>query len=172
MWIIPITLLLLAIAVALLWLSRRQTQASGLPGGRVIYTDTQKWGAVKEPFYNSKLGLTGKPDYLVEHGKEIIPVEVKSSRAPYGPYDAHILQLAVYCLLVENHFHKRPSHGILHYPDRTFRIDYTSELERVTLATIAEMREREHQREIHRSHETPARCRGCGYRSTCQEKLS
>jgi CRISPR/Cas system-associated exonuclease Cas4 (RecB family) len=34
------------------------------------------------------------------------------------------------------------------------------------------MREQEHQRDIHRSHESPARCRGCGYRSTCQEKLS
>ena len=172
MWIIPVTLLLLVIAVALLWLSRRQVRAAGLPGGRVIYTDTQKWGAVSEPFYDSTLGLTGKPDYLVEQGKEIIPVEVKSSRAPYGPYDAHILQLAVYCLLVERHFHKRPSYGILHYPDRTYRIDYTPELEQTVRATIVDIREQERQREIHRSHESPARCRGCGYRSTCQEKLS
>jgi CRISPR-associated exonuclease Cas4 len=170
MWIIPITLLLLAIT--LLWLSRRKIQSAGLPGGRVIYSDTQKWGAVKEPFYDSELGLAGKPDYLVEQGKEIIPVEVKSSHAPYGPYDAHILQLAVYCLLVQRHFHKRPSHGILHYSDRTYRIDYTVELEQATRATIADIREREHQREIHRSHETPGRCRGCGYRFTCQEKLS
>jgi CRISPR-associated exonuclease Cas4 len=108
----------------------------------------------------------------VEQGKEIIPIEVKSSRAPYGPYDAHILQLAVYCLLVERHFHKRPSYGILHYPDRTYRIDYTPELEQTVRATIVDMREQERQREIHRSHESPARCRGCGYRSTCQEKLS
>jgi CRISPR-associated exonuclease Cas4 len=172
MWIIPISLILLAIAVALLWLSRKQTKAAGLPGGRVIYTDTQKWGAVKEPFYDSALGLTGKPDYLVEQGKEIIPVEVKSSRAPYGPYDAHILQLAAYCLLVERYFHKRPSHGILHYPDRTYRIDYTPELEQAIRATLVDMRAREYQKEIHRSHDSIARCRGCGYRSTCQERLS
>jgi CRISPR-associated exonuclease Cas4 len=62
MWIIPVTLLLLVIAIGLLWLSRRQVRAAGLPGGRVIYTDTQKWGAVSEPFYDSTLGLTGKPD--------------------------------------------------------------------------------------------------------------
>jgi CRISPR-associated exonuclease Cas4 len=172
MWIIPITLLLFFIAAALLWLSRKQTRAAGLPGGRVIYTDTQKWGAVNEPFYDSALGLTGKPDYLVEHAKEIIPVEVKSSRAPYGPYDAHILQLAAYCLLVDRFFHKRPSHGILNYPDRTYRIDYTPELEQAVRTSIVEMRQRENQRETHRSHASPARCRSCGFRSTCQEKLS
>jgi CRISPR-associated exonuclease Cas4 len=172
MWTIPITLLLIAAALALLWLSHRQRRATGLPGGRVIYTDTQKWGEVKEPFYDSALGLTGKPDYLVEHGKEIIPVEVKSSRAPYGPYDAHIMQLAAYCLLVERHFHKRPSHGILNYTDHTYRIDYTPELEQALRATLVDMRAQEYQREGHRSHGSPARCRGCGYRSTCQEKLS
>jgi CRISPR-associated exonuclease Cas4 len=172
MWIIPLTLLLFIIAAVLYWLARRQMRAAGLPGGRVIYTDTQKWGEVKEPFYDAALGLTGKPDYLVELGKEIIPVEVKSSRAPYGPYDAHILQLAAYCLLVDLHFHKRPSHGILKYPDRTYRIDYTPDLEQAIRTTLVDMREREYKREIHRSHESPARCRSCGYRSTCQEKLS
>ena len=172
MWTVLLTVLLLIIALVLLWQARRQISATGLPGGRVIYSDTQKWGAVKEPFYDSELGLTGKPDYLVEQGKEIIPVEVKSARTPYGPYDAHVLQLAVYCLLVERYYHKRPSHGILHYPDHTYRIDYTAELEQAIRATLTEMRESEHQREIHRSHEIPAKCRGCGYRSTCLEKLS
>jgi CRISPR-associated exonuclease Cas4 len=172
MWTVPITLLLIAAALALLWLARRQRRSAGLPGGRVIYSDTRAWGEVKEPFYDSASGLTGKPDYLVQQGKEIIPVEVKSSRAPYGPYDAHILQLAAYCLLVERHFHKRPSHGILNYPDRTYRIDYTPELEQALKAALVDMRQQEFQREIHRSHEAPARCRGCGYRSACQEKLS
>lgn len=160
------------LAVILLWISRRQEKAGGLPGGRVIYTDTNQWGAVKEPFYDPSLGLTGKPDYLVEQNRQIIPVEVKSSRVRYGPYDSHIYQLASYCLLVERHFRKRPSYGILHYPNQTYRIDYTQELERSLRALLEDMRTRPHHRELHRSHESPARCRNCGYRSACKEKLT
>ncbi len=160
------------LGVALLWLSRGQTRRAGLPGGRVIYSDTRDWGPVKEPLYDPGLGVTGKPDYLVAYKDQVIPVEVKSSRATYGPYDSHIIQLAIYCLLVERHFHKRPPYGILRYPNRTYRIDYTPELEQTAREIIAQMRQQEYQRELHRSHDAPARCRRCGYRSTCAEKLS
>lgn len=172
MWFFSLVGLLFLLGAFLLWLSHRQTRAAGLPGGKVIYSDTRGWGLVKEPLYDPLLGVTGKPDYLVAHRDQVVPVEVKSSRAAYGPYDAHILQLAVYCLLVERQFGKRPPYGILHYPNRTYRIDYTAELERATREIIAQMRQQEFQRELHRSHESPARCRGCGYRSICPEKLN
>jgi CRISPR-associated exonuclease Cas4 len=164
--------LLAFLAIVLLWLSRKQQLASGLPGGQVIYSDTKSWGAVKEPFYDPALGLTGKPDYLVEQGTQIIPVEVKSSSAQHGPFDSHIFQLAAYCLLVERLFRKRPPYGILHYPNRTFRIDYTSELESAIQDLLADMRAKENNREIHRSHELPGRCQHCGYRTMCGEKLA
>jgi CRISPR-associated exonuclease Cas4 len=164
-------LLFILLAIVLLWLSRKQERAAGLPGGQVIYSDTKKWGAVKEPFYDPALGLTGKPDYLVEQGALLIPVEVKSSHAPHGPYDSHIFQLAAYCLLVERIFRKRPSHGILHYPNRTFRIDFTPELESAVHELLVDMRAKEISREIHRSHDVPGRCQHCGYRSICEEKL-
>jgi CRISPR-associated exonuclease Cas4 len=164
-------LLMVLLAIILLWFSRRQEKASGLPGGKVIYADTKTWGAVKEPLYDPALGLTGKPDYLVEQGKLIIPVEVKSSRARHGPYDSHIFQLAAYCLLVERHFRKRPTYGILHYPNRTFRIDYTPGLEAAVHDLLAEMRANESHKEIHRSHETPGRCQHCGFRSECAERM-
>ena len=54
-----------------------------------------------------------------------IPVEVKTGRTPAAPHDAHIFQLAVYCLLVEKTYGKRPSHGIIHYPSRDFEVDFT-----------------------------------------------
>jgi len=166
-----LAILLILLALLLLWLARRQQHAAGMPGGQVIYSDTRGWLSVEKPFYDAALGLTGRPDYLVEQGDQIIPVEVKSARVDQGPYDSHIYQLAAYCLLVERSYGKRPAYGILHYPNRTYRIDFTSELESATLALLEEIHMNERRKELHRSHESPARCTGCGYRSICEQRL-
>lgn len=168
----PYFILFLFIAgLALLWLATRKQKSAGLPAGRIIYTDTRGWGPVEEPLYDRSLALVGKPDYLVQQAGQIIPVEVKSSRVAEAPYDAHIFQLAAYCLLVERAYGKRPSHGLLHYTNRTFAIDYTPRLEAALLSLLDEMREADRRKELHRSHEAPARCRSCGYRSTCEQAL-
>ncbi len=78
-------LFLFILALVLLWLSSRQRKQAGLPGGRIIYTDTRAWGEVEKPFYDAQLGLTGKPDYLVEKDGQIIPVEVKSGKGTGRP---------------------------------------------------------------------------------------
>ena len=115
-----IALVLIFIAIIFFWQSNRQRQAAGLPGGRVIYTDTRGWGKLEKPLFYAALELTGKPDYLVQQDGQIIPVEVKSGRAPEAPYDSHIYQLASYCLLVEKTYGKRPPYGIIHYETRDF----------------------------------------------------
>lgn len=162
---------LLAIALVFFWLSSRTRRSAGLPGGRVIYTDTRTWGPVEKPLYDRALGLTGKPDYLVEKNGQIIPVEVKSGRAPDAPYDSHIYQLAAYCILVERELGSRPPYGIIHYEDRDFAVDYTHDLENAVLDILAEMRRDERREEVNRSHVIPARCAKCGYRNVCEEKL-
>lgn len=167
-----VALALFLVALLLFWQANRRQKASGLPAGRIIYTDTRGWGPVPEPLYNASLGLTGKPDYLVQQGSQWIPVEVKSGRVDEAPHDGHIFQLAAYCLLVESEYGERPPYGILHYANRTFAIDYTIELETVLLDILEEMRMAQRRKEIHRSHASPARCRRCGYRSVCEEKLS
>jgi len=87
---LPIIAILAVItALLLFWLSARKQKTAGLPGGRVIYADTSGWQPVEKPLYDPILGLTGKPDYLVKKGKQIIPVEVKSSRVMASPYDSH-----------------------------------------------------------------------------------
>lgn len=169
---IYIALALLALALFILWLSSRRQKEAGLPGGRVVYTDTRAWGApLEKPLYDSKLGLTGKPDYLVEQKGQIIPVEVKSGRAPDSPYDSHIYQLAAYCLLVDKIYGKRPPYGIIHYPSRSFAVDYTPALESSLLDLLAEMRRDDPRAEVDRSHDDPARCRRCGFRHVCDQKL-
>jgi CRISPR-associated exonuclease Cas4 len=165
-------LFLFILAIILLWLSSRQRKQAGLPGGRIIYTDTRAWGEVEKPLYDAQLGLAGKPDYLVEQNGQIIPVEVKSGRAPDAPYDSHIYQIAAYCLLVQRGMGKRPPYGIIHYSDRDFAVDYTPELENNLLDVLAEMRRDEARTGVARSHEVPARCHRCGYRDLCDQKLS
>lgn len=164
-------LILFALAMVFFWQSSRQRRAAGLPGGRLIYTDTDGWGKLEKPLYDAALNLTGKPDYLIEKNGQIIPVEVKSGRAPEAPYDSHIFQLASYCLLVEKTYKKRPPYGIIHYENRNFAVDYTKELESALIELLADMRQDEGKRNIHRSHEQASRCKRCGYRNVCEEKL-
>jgi CRISPR-associated exonuclease Cas4 len=102
----------------------------------------------------------------------IIPVEVKSGRAPEAPYDSHIYQLASYCLLVEKTYGKRPPYGIIHYRDRDFAIDYTQELESSLLDLLAEMKRDEHRKDVPRSHEQASRCARCGFRNVCDQRIT
>ncbi len=168
---LALVFLLFSCALLLLWLAARQRRQAGLPRGRVIYTDTGAWNRLEKPLYDASLGLTGKPDYLVEKDGRIIPVEVKSGRTPPMPYDSHVFQLAAYCRLVERTYRQRPPYGILHYPARDFAIDYTPQLESALLDVLAAMRRDEGRREVARSHAEPQRCARCGFRSICEERL-
>lgn len=164
-------LLLLLLGVSLFILARRGRQTTGLPEGDVVYSDT--WLRVERPLYSERLGLTGKSDYLVREKQEFVPVEVKTTPAPpRGPYDSHIYQLAAYCLLVAEHYRRRPTHGLIRYADRTYRVEFTPDLERRTLDLLDAMRADAEADDVGRSHNSPARCRGCGYREVCGEALS
>lgn len=172
-----LALALFLAGLGLLWRSRSMRRSAGLPGGRVVYSDTSKWASLEEPLYSAELGLTGKPDYLVENAGKLIPVEVKSGRIPEGPYDSHIYQLAAYCLLVTKIYEKRPPYGLLHYTSasgaaRTFAVDFTPALEAELIELLDEMRTQERRKEIPRSHETAARCKGCGFSNICDQRLT
>ncbi len=149
-----------------------QRSASGLPAGRVTYSDTGAWGKVEKPFFDPGLKLTGKPDYIVKQADGVIPVEVKTGPAPKAPYDSHAFQLAAYCFLVEHATGKRPGHGIIHYQDRDFVIDYTPQRERDLLHVIRDVRNSELQMDVPRSHNVKQRCLACGFRQVCDQRLA
>ncbi len=152
------------------WLARR---SSGLPKGRIIYTDTSDWQRAARPLFSREYRLAGKPDYVVREGGAVIPVEVKSSRAPAaGPREGHILQLAAYCLLVEETEAVRPAYGIVRYADQTFRVEYTPALRKELLFALGVMRGDLARGDSRRNHADPARCRHCGYRDACDERLA
>lgn len=166
-----LALLLILISLPLFWQSSQLRRSTGLPGGHIIYTDMRGWGKLEQPLYDPGLDLAGKPDYLLQKEARIIPVEVKTGRAPSSPYESHVYQLAAYCRLVEAAFHQRPAHGILHYPGRDFQVDYTPQLEAGLRQLLSAMQQASSHRDLARSHNQPARCTHCGYRQVCDQKL-
>ncbi len=167
-WIV----LLLILAVLFIGWGRRSRAATGVPSGDVLYSDTASWDRLARPLFSERLRLTGKPDYIVHHGREVIPVEVKSSPAPRGgPYDAHIYQVIAYCALIAEKYQVRPSHGLIQYADEAFSVDYTPELERNLTRMLAEMRVAAVSLEVDRSHSQAARCSGCGFEYICEQSL-
>jgi CRISPR-associated exonuclease Cas4 len=165
------TALLFVIGITLFWLGYRRREATGLPVGDVIYSDTGVWQAVAEPLVSRRYGLVGRPDYLVtlagRGGSSIVPVEVKSARSPSRPHASHVLQLAAYCLLVEDVFGERPSFGLLRYANATLHIPFTAQLRQQVLDTAAEIRAGRTATALPRSHTDAGRCRACSYRQAC-----
>jgi CRISPR-associated exonuclease Cas4 len=152
-------------------LARRGRERSGVPEGDILYSDT--WQRVERPLYSQDLALTGRPDYLVEQAGSLLPVEVKSARAPAeGPYDSHVYQLAAYCLLVAEQYGRRPPRGYIRYADRAFAVEFTASLEREVLELLDAMRADAEAGDVHRSHNSTARCRGCGFQEMCDQALS
>jgi CRISPR/Cas system-associated exonuclease Cas4 (RecB family) len=167
----PLLILFLLLAgLLLLWLSRRQLAVVGLPRGRVISLDTLELTPPERALYDAELDLVGRPDYVVKRRSELIPVEVKSSPAPGQPHASHVLQLAAYCRLVSATLGSRPRQGVLKYLDRAVAVDYTHRLEAALLDQLAEMR-RLGNRDPDRSHDSPERCRACGHREGCDQRL-
>lgn len=172
-WLLVAALFILLVGVALWRFGFRVQQATGLPTGEVVYTDTGAWEQVPEPLLSRRYALVGKPDYLlrvcVGQRTTLVPVEVKSRRRPPVTPDSHILQLATYCLLVEDVHKVRPAYGLLHYADATLQIPYTDELRRAVLEVADAIRAARKAPDAHRDHNDAARCRGCGYAHGCGE---
>jgi CRISPR-associated exonuclease Cas4 len=171
LYLLALSLLLLVAALALLWFGWQAQQRTGLPRGEVIYQDTSDWQRVEKPLLSRRFGLVGRPDYLVQvaaGGKTItVPVEVKSRKRPRTLPEGHLLQLAAYCLLVEDRFQTPPPYGLLRYADATVKIPFTPQLRSQLLQTVEAMRQAQSAPEVARNHKEPNRCRRCGYQLGC-----
>ena len=181
-----IFLLLLAVALAARLAARGYARRTGLPSGSLIYGDTgapvgrvapvtlnEEGERQERPLVSRRHGLTGRPDYLVRTREGVVPVEAKSTRKPASgvPYDSHLMQLAAYCLLVEDQLGEPVPYGVVRYRDGEIRVEYTPELRDTLLELLDKMREARESEEVHRSHDEPPRCAACSYRDACDEAL-
>ena len=185
--LVALALLILLGGLSLLWFARRTQRRTGLPAGQVVYSDTGAEQAVREPLVSHRYGLVGKPDYLVEvspvaaqgaghstghstgHSAKriVVPLEVKSRRQPRTPDGGHLLQLATYCLLVEDVYGVRPPHGYLRYADATLTIPFSPQLRQAVIDAAAAIRKARTAADVQRSHHDADRCARCGYIQSC-----
>jgi CRISPR-associated exonuclease Cas4 len=134
--------------------------------GRIAYIGETSSAPVLR---SEEYGLTGRPDYILEIDGGLVPVEVKTGRVPRGPLFSHIIQLAAYCLMLENE--GKVTHGILRYGDVEHIVAFDDNLRSLLLNKMAEMREAMDTGEVHRDHDRPGKCRSCSRREKCPEKL-
>ena len=136
--------------------------------GEIEYIDVDK----SKVFKSDKHGLSGRPDYIIKLQAGLIPVEEKKGRTPRGPLFSHILQVAAYCVLIEEVTGKAPPYGILKYPEHEHEIEFNEDLRQVVLEKLGEMREIMRTEECHRNHERPGKCISCSRRPVCPERLA
>ncbi len=122
---------------------------------------------------SDQYGLRGLPDVVLRVEDELIPVEVKTGRVPKGPLFSHIIQLAAYCLLIEERQGRPPPYGVLQYGKHTrHEIDYNDELKYTLVNKLIEMRQIIRTGEAHRNHRRPGKCASCSRREGCAERLA
>lgn len=166
-----LALVALLLGATLLWLGRRTRASTGLPQGAVVFRDTTGWEPVSRSLVSHRYRLAGRPDYLVEEGAALIPVEVKPTRTAAEPYESDIIQLLAYCLLVEEQEGRSPPYGLLIYAEQQWKFPYTRDARTLVLETLAALEEARMAREVARSHTHAGRCRACSQREHCTEAL-
>ncbi len=141
-----------------------------IPSAALVYVDSDR----EKPklFVSKRYGLSGRPDAVLLEGETHIPVEVKTGRTPRGPLFSHILQIAAYCLLLEEEYGKPPPYGVIRYGDGSHDIEYNEDLRRLVLEKVGEMRACIAKGEAHRNHNRPGKCVHCSRRSVCPERLA
>jgi len=166
MWVV---LLLVALALFLHARARTLVGRSARPQ-EVVHIDT---GRNDQTLTSHRYHLTGRPDYILEERGERFPMERKSrALTSAGPYDGERLQLAAYCLLLEEHSGRPVRRGRLEYRNRTLDIPFDAALRAALLETLEHVQQHRRAPDVRRSHANPARCRACGFRPRCSDSLS
>lgn len=121
-----------------------------------------------------KYNLAGRPDYLIKEKDLRIPVEVKTGRRPRAPFFSHVLQIGAYCLLSEETFRTKPSHGQIRYgfDSEAHRVDWDNKLKTLVVEKLEEMNDiLDGRMEAHRNHKRVGKCNNCSRRKGCSERL-
>jgi CRISPR-associated exonuclease Cas4 len=144
-----------------------------LSGVSILHSDTGGGEELAQPLRSETHKIIGKPDYILKTPDGIIPVEVKPTRQATKPYPSDIMQLAAYCLLVEENFDTVPPFGLLRYANLTFKVKWDAELRENLFEILDEMRELAsypaYKGQIMPApqHDMTAKCANCGFHYIC-----
>jgi len=118
---------------------------------------------------SSRYRLSGRPDALrrLRDGR-LVPVELKRrSTPPRGPPRSHLVQVAAYCLLVEETTGVPPPFGVLRYSDGgEFRVPW----DRSARDDLLRLRSELDRPYDGRATPSTAKCAGCGWRAVCDAR--
>ena len=150
--------------------AKAQTGAVEL-SDQILYTDTGQ--SAVDLLVSERYQLIGRPDYILEEHGEHVPVERKPRMLTHsGPHESERLQLAAYCLLLEEREGRPVSRGRLQYQNTTLDIPFDDALRRKLLVTLAAIQSCADVADVRRSHPSPSRCHGCDFRTDCSESLA
>jgi CRISPR-associated exonuclease Cas4 len=128
-------------------ITKRRPSLPGF-GWKIVYTDNAPAHSERQPgvtygklLTSSRLNLQGKPDFIYENGRMLLPVELKSGQIGESdtPRDGDLMQLAVYFELIEAEYNVRVKKGLLIYKDAMFAVKNTGRLRRKLERQIEEM---------------------------------
>ena len=148
------------------YLVREHHQALGLPPGELVYENTDGLG---EAITSDEFPVSARPTYIVRlPDKQLLPVDVKPIAInAMNPDSHHVLQVATYCLILEEYAEEPPTHGILRYTDREFPIEYTTALRRKVLRHLKQMDLCSSQQPPALQKQKATKCRACIYQPIC-----
>ena len=147
---------------------QKTKEEHAIPEGNIIYSDLNK---PAKPLFSKQHMLVGKPDYIVEHEKQYIPVEIKNTITNM-PYKSHIMQLAAYCLLIEEKYNTKVPFGLLVYGNgEQYRIPFDNNLKFELKETMKQIRYQIKANTIKRNHDSLNKCRACSFFDSCDQKL-
>jgi len=176
--LLPIGLGLLLLTIALLILVRNEhTQQQqrlieerrrilGLPSGDLVYEDVDGQG---EMLHSDQAPLSGKPDYIIKLSNgQLVPITLKLSvHNVTSPQSNHVIQVAAYCLILEDYSEVPPTHGILRYADRDFTVEYTPTLRKKVLRLLTEMQDWNENQRPQLARQKVTKCRACTFQPIC-----
>lgn len=176
--LLPIGLGLLLFTIALLVLVRNEhiyqqqrliderLRVLGLPPGDLVYEDADGQGEV---LYSDQVPLVGKPDYIIQQPDgQLVPIELKLSvQNATSPHSNHALQIAAYCLILEDYSEVPPTHGVLRYANGDFTVAYTPALRKKVLRLLAEMQGYDEKQRPQIARQKVTKCRACTFQPIC-----
>lgn len=163
--------------VALLrWRHLRRSGRRAVGRTVVVASDTGA-GPPAAILRDARLGLRGKPDYVLRVVEEerplLVALELKPTRRSTRVLESDAVQVAAYTLLLQAAYGAAAaSFGYLRYQSGTVRVDLTPELGRRVEEIVRAIRRDRSALVVHRSHRIAARCAGCAMRGHCDERLA
>jgi CRISPR-associated exonuclease Cas4 len=166
---------LVVLSLVLFLLAARLRKKTGIPAGEVFYQDLPGQPFFGKPLRSNALGISGKPDCLVQTVDGVVPVELKNSNRPPARgavYANHLIQALAYCALVEDQMKVRVPYALVIYAGQQVRkVMFTEERRQWLLETIHEVEVARARLAADRNHEHRGRCVGCGVRAKCDQAL-